>query len=189
MSSPCRRAAEAALLAALAALLLAGCEREKREIVSKPEQAPAQVSVSDLYAGQAPAQPPDPHAKAYEGVAFHISQGQKYFRWFNCNGCHANGGGGIGPALMDDQWRYGGRIEQIYATIAQGRPNGMPSFRDKIPPTQIWEIAAYVRSLSGQADPLAVSSRPDEMQSTPPNNHTPKAPLKSEAPGVQSAPQ
>ena len=58
---------------------------------------------------------------------------------------------GIGPALMDADWRYGGSIEQIHASIAQGRPNGMPSFRDKIPDDQIWEIAAYVRTLSGNA--------------------------------------
>jgi cytochrome c oxidase cbb3-type subunit 3 len=49
---------------------------------------------------------------------------------------------------MDDQWTYGGRIDQIHASIVQGRPNGMPSWRGKIPDTQIWEIAAYVRSLS-----------------------------------------
>ncbi len=31
-----------------------------------------------------------------------------------------------GPPLMDDEWRYGGRIDQTAATIAEGRPNGMP---------------------------------------------------------------
>ena len=45
----------------------------------------------------------------------------------NCVGCHSHGGGGMGPALMDGQWRYGGRIDQIATTIAEGRPNGMPA--------------------------------------------------------------
>src|SRR5439155_15876242 len=88
----------------------------------------------------------------------------------------SNGGGSIGPALMDEKWRYGGSIEQIYASIAQGRPNGMPTFRDKIPEQEIWEIAAYVRTLSGNADKLAAPSRPDQMNSIPPINNIDKQP-------------
>ena len=34
--------------------------------------------------------------------------GQEALRWFNCSGCHGNGGGGSGPPLMDDIWIYGG---------------------------------------------------------------------------------
>ena len=78
-----------------------------------------------------------------------MSQGKQLFTWFNCTGCHANGGGGSGPPLMDDNWIYGGSIENIVATIREGRPNGMPSFRGRIPDDQIWEIAAYVRSMGG----------------------------------------
>ena len=33
--------------------------------------------------------------------------------------------------------------------IVEGRPNGMPSFRGKIPDQQIWQLAAYVRAMSG----------------------------------------
>ena len=29
---------------------------------------------------------------------------------------------------MDDKWIYGYEPEQIFATISQGRPNGMPAF-------------------------------------------------------------
>src|SRR3712207_8677085 len=32
-------------------------------------------------------------------------------------------------------------------TIREGRPNGMPSFRGRVPDNQIWELAAYVRSM------------------------------------------
>ena len=52
----------------------------------------------------------------------------------------------MGPPLMDDEWRYGGRIDQIAASIAEGRPNGMPSWRGKLTDDQIWKLAAYVRS-------------------------------------------
>jgi cytochrome c oxidase cbb3-type subunit 3 len=57
----------------------------------------------------------------------------------------------MGPALMSGQWRYGGRIDQIYASIAQGRPNGMPSWQDNLQPQQMWELAAFVKSLSASA--------------------------------------
>ncbi|HEY6047451.1 MAG TPA: c-type cytochrome, partial [Sphingomicrobium sp.] len=78
--------------------------------------------------------------------------------------------------LMDDEWRYGGRIDQIAATIAEGRPNGMPAWRGKLTNDQIWMLSAYVRSLSGQPSKDAVSARPDEMSSTAPATLTPREP-------------
>lgn len=36
----------------------------------------------------------------------------------------------------------GDAIENIVQTINEGRPNGRPSFRGRIPEEQIWEIAA-----------------------------------------------
>jgi cytochrome c oxidase cbb3-type subunit 3 len=77
-----------------------------------------------------------------------IAAGKQLFAAMNCNGCHFNGGGGIGPPLMDNIWIYGDSIENIAATIREGRPNGMPSFRGFLPEQQIWQVAAYVRSLS-----------------------------------------
>ena len=67
----------------------------------------------------------------------------------NCSGCHSHGGGGMGPPLMDSQWIYGSDAANIFATIVEGRPNGMPSFGSKLPPDSIWKLATYVRSLSG----------------------------------------
>jgi cytochrome c oxidase cbb3-type subunit 3 len=159
------------------ALALSACNREDRPLKSVVETGPRGVTVSELYPGPLPAlTPPDPRGQQYEGNAQHIANGAQYYKWFNCVGCHFNGGGGIGPALMDDKWRYGGRIEQIYATIVQGRPNGMPAFRDKIPDTQVWEIAAYVRSMSGNADKLAAPSRGDEINTGSPISNRNKAP-------------
>ena len=77
-----------------------------------------------------------------------VAAGKQLFAAMNCNGCHFNGGGGMGPALMDSTWIYGDSIENIAATIREGRPNGMPSFRGFLPEEQIWQVAAYVRSLS-----------------------------------------
>jgi cytochrome c oxidase cbb3-type subunit III len=83
---------------------------------------------------------------------------------------------------MDSEWRYGGRIEEIYQTIEQGRPNGMPAFGDKIPEEQIWQIAAYVRAMSGNVDRFAAPSRADRIRSTPPLNNTNPAPPGTESP-------
>jgi cytochrome c oxidase cbb3-type subunit 3 len=89
---------------------------------------------------------------------------------YNCVGCHAHGGGGMGVALMDDKWIYGSAPEQIFATIIEGRPNGMPSFRGKIPANQVWELVAYVRSLAGLTSKDPAPGRDDHMHIGPPEN-------------------
>lgn len=79
----------------------------------------------------------------------HIAAGRQLYLAMNCVGCHSHGGGGMGPPLIDNTWIYGGEIENIAASIREGRPAGMPSFRGFIPEQQIQQIAAYVRSLPG----------------------------------------
>src|SRR3982751_6924706 len=162
MSSPCR---VSALALGLAALALSSCDREERHSRAKPigETVPAGESPDTIWPGGTVPQTPDPRAALYDNNAPAISQGQQLFSQMNCVGCHSHGGGGMGPPLMDDEWRYGGRIDQIATSIAEGRPNGMPSWRSNLTEDQIWQLAAYVRSLSGQPSKDAVSSRPDEM--------------------------
>ncbi len=106
----------------------------------------------------------------YEQNAYLLAEGKRLYSWYNCAGCHFNGGGGIGPPLMDDKWVYGDKIENIVATIREGRPNGMPSFRGKVPDEQIWQIAGYVRSLCGNVPNAAAPSRDDDIQSKPAEN-------------------
>jgi cytochrome c oxidase cbb3-type subunit 3 len=65
---------------------------------------------------------------------------------------------------MDDEWVYGSRPENIFETIVEGRPNGMPSFGGKINPDQIWQIVAYVRSMSGLLRKDVATGRNDDMQ-------------------------
>jgi len=99
----------------------------------------------------------------YEGNAYAISDGQRLFDQYNCSGCHFHGGGGIGPALMDDEWIYGSSPANIYTSIAEGRPNGMPSYGGHIPDYQIWELTTYVRALGGFESRVQQSARPDTM--------------------------
>jgi cytochrome c oxidase cbb3-type subunit 3 len=125
---------------------------------------------------------PEPNVEVkndYEENAYAMNEGKRLFTWFNCVGCHANGGGGMGPALMDEKWIYGSQPEQIFSTIVEGRPNGMPSFRGKIPDYQVWQLAAYVRSMSGLAAKGAAPGRNDDMNTGPPeqmrSKETPKS--------------
>lgn len=90
----------------------------------------------------------DARAEQYFNNPDAVMQGKRLFGQYNCSGCHSNGGGGMGPSLMDDEWIYGGRLEQIHQTLVEGRPNGMPAWGGKIPDEQLWQLAAYVRSMS-----------------------------------------
>ena len=159
MSSRCRELALAVMLLAM----VAGCHREERRFSdSLPASTPLDAVVqSDIRPGGAP--PPHQPDFSYETNAFAVSQGKQLYEWFNCKGCHADGGGAIGPPLMDDQWIYGELPQNIYATIVQGRPNGMPSFGGKIPPQQVWQLVAYVRSLAGQVRKDVDTARADHL--------------------------
>ena len=65
-----------------------------------------------------------------------------------CHGADAKGAKGF-PNLTDADWLYGGEVDQVKATIANGRTSiGMPSFA-QVGPETIKELVAYVRSLSG----------------------------------------
>jgi cytochrome c oxidase cbb3-type subunit III len=157
----------------LLTLFLAGCEREERRFRELPAATARRNTerLVNLVPGPYTA---DIYVRnPYEGNAFAISEGKRLFTWFNCVGCHANGGGGMGPPLMDDRWIYGSDPEQIFATIVEGRPNGMPSFRGKIPEYQVWQLTAYVQSLSGQVPKDAASGRPDNMFVKKPEQMTP----------------
>jgi cytochrome c oxidase cbb3-type subunit 3 len=74
---------------------------------------------------------------------------------------------------MDDEWIYGFEPANIYFTIVEGRPNGMPSFRNKIPDFQVWQLVAYVQSMSGQTPIDASPGRSDRMRSHLPEIITP----------------
>ena len=166
-------------LALTVVLAVAGCDPEKQEYRADPiaTESNEKVALVDLSPGDSrPTEIRTGEGRDYENNAFHLSEGKRLFSWFNCNGCHGEGGGGSGPPLMDDRWIYGGSIENIVKTIREGRPNGMPSFRGKVPDQQIWELAAYVRSMSGQASQAAAPSRNDDMHPHPSENRMPPAP-------------
>ena len=152
------------LCAAALGLLLNGCERERRGFRDSLPGAGALTMVrqSDLQPGPRTAEASV--ESPYDGNAYAVGEGKRLFNQYNCSGCHFQGGGGIGPPLMDAEWIYGSEPENIFATIVEGRPNGMPSFRHRIPDQQVWQIVAYVRSMSGLLAKDVAPGRSDDMQ-------------------------
>lgn len=178
------RAVATVLLAGFSLSLAPGCKREERNFHGLPSgSAITNPKVREIPLVAGGSVPSDSGPGPYEQNAYAVSQGKTLYNQYNCSGCHFQGGGGIGPPLMDADWIYGSRPENIYETIAEGRPNGMPSFGRKIVPDQIWQIVAYVRSMSGLLRKDVAPGRSDDMQVRPQEQSTEKAkPVQSAIP-------
>jgi cytochrome c oxidase cbb3-type subunit 3 len=92
--------------------------------------------------------------------AFATAQGRAAFG-NNCAPCHGIGGGGAKgyPNLNDNDWLWGGSLDQIYQTIAYGVRSGNAKGHEStmigfgkdgvLKRPEIVAVARYVRSLSG----------------------------------------
>jgi cytochrome c oxidase cbb3-type subunit 3 len=84
----------------------------------------------------------------HEGDPAAIATGAKLFIAYNCMDCHgADGSGAMGPSLADGRWHFGGAPAEVFESIYQGRPEGMPAWGSLISADQIWMLVSYVRSL------------------------------------------
>jgi cytochrome c oxidase cbb3-type subunit 3 len=178
------RGSGALLVAVLAA---AACQREERRFSDvaaasrRPSPPPESKNRPGGASGGEPAAagaPLLPRAATAPATAYAISQGQQLYRQFNCGGCHATAGGGsIGPPLRDGTWVYGGSPEDLYRSIVEGRPNGMPAFGGRIPEQQVWQLVAFLRSLSGMVPLDARPGRSDSLSTgSPPSLRDPEPP-------------
>jgi cytochrome c oxidase cbb3-type subunit 3 len=156
-------------------LVLAACKREERSFRTEPPISAALNEVAVLPGGIAGALPDIERIQGNSFVnnAYQLSQGKQLFDWFNCSGCHAKGGGASGPALMDAWWRYGPDAVSIFVSIRDGRPHGMPAFRDKLTTEQIWQLTYYLRTLGTTRPRTAAPNRNDEMAARPAENRGP----------------
>lgn len=142
----------AASIALLIGAVLAACNRD----APPPAQPLAAGAAPPGAVQQVPLVPGLPSARRpsespHKGDAQARAEGKRLYMWMNCAGCHFEGGGGIGPALMDVDWIYGGQPAQIFDSIAAGRANGMPAYGDKLSTDQIWLIVEHVISLGETA--------------------------------------
>jgi cytochrome c oxidase cbb3-type subunit 3 len=85
----------------------------------------------------------------YEGNASALKTGSQLYVSYNCIDCHgADGSGAMGPSFGDSRWHFGGSAAEVFESIYQGRPDGMPTWGGRITNDQIWMLVTYVRSLS-----------------------------------------
>ena len=85
----------------------------------------------------------------HEGDKTAMATGGQLFVDYNCIDCHgADGSGAMGPAFADGRWHFGGTPGEVFESIYQGRPDGMPQWGGRISNDQIWMLTAYVRSLA-----------------------------------------
>lgn len=69
----------------------------------------------------------------------------------NCAACHAaDGGGTVGPNLVDEYWIHGGSVQDIFRIIKYGvQEKGMIPWHDKFTPEEIQNISSYILTLQG----------------------------------------
>jgi cytochrome c oxidase cbb3-type subunit 3 len=105
-----------------------------------------------------------------------IAEGDKLFH-SNCFSCHgAKGEGLVGPNLTDKYWLHGGTINDVFKTIKFGYPDkGMPSWKNMYSPTQIKQLASYVKSLAGTNPPNPKAPQGDLVVDSKPGNSTAKS--------------
>ncbi len=81
-------------------------------------------------------------------------EGQRIYAT-TCIACHGADGSGLtvlgAPSLKDPEWIYGGSLDDLRATIANGRNGRMPAFGDRLDATQIKLLTAW---LIDGAEPL-----------------------------------
>jgi cytochrome c oxidase cbb3-type subunit III len=140
-----------------------------------PARSMLDVPVTTLIPGDIAIDPRVKNSVADDADA--ANRGMGYFANFNCSGCHAdNGGGGMGPALSNRAFTYGRDPENIYLSIAQGRPDGMPAWGTLLPETVIWDMVAYIRSISaapGETWGSTTSRETYEIEQVPSDAPTP----------------
>jgi mono/diheme cytochrome c family protein len=87
----------------------------------------------------------DPRAAFFEGNAYQVAQGGRYFSWYGCASCH--GDDAQGPRDLPGRLqRHPLSFDRVYAAIAAHK--GVPvDYSARIPTEQLWQITAYVRSL------------------------------------------
>jgi mono/diheme cytochrome c family protein len=62
-----------------------------------------------------------------------ITEGRALYLRVGCSGCHGvGGGGGMGPALLDDEWTFGSDDEILFKLIKGAHQGGDPAADDAV---------------------------------------------------------
>jgi len=97
-----------------------------------------------------------------ELMSYAVNAGAAVFQTW-CAQCHGSGAAGVQgkgfPNLLDDDWLWGGTLDDIHTTVTHGirneqdpdaRMSQMPAFGEILDPAEITQVVQYVRKLSGQ---------------------------------------
>ena len=96
---------------------------------------------------------------ADEGLSNYTVASAKVLFGENCAACHGGGGqGGPGyPVIADDDWIYGGAVETIQQTIANGRMGVMPAHAKQLSDAEVDELANAIMQGKPSSTPLFMS--------------------------------
>jgi len=168
----------------LAAVATVGWERQSRDLRLDPPIANKLDDFRLMPNGISGAPPQVYYAlgEPYETDSYSLSQGKRLYAWFGCGACHGDGRGGAGPSFLDGWWLYGPEMVSIVSSIRDGRPHGMPSFKDRMTTEQIWQLAGYVQTIGAYKAKVAAPSRNDDKFTRPAENRAPAESLFQEGP-------
>jgi len=94
-----------------------------------------------------------PATNPFAGDPEAIASGKEVFATV-CAACHKPDGHGlVGPSLVDPFWKYGNTDAELYASVAEGRPGGMPAWGTQLGSEKIWQALAYMATLPTTEEP------------------------------------
>jgi cytochrome c oxidase cbb3-type subunit 3 len=152
-----------------ATAVIAGCGRVQGGSTTSPDAArvPADATLDQVPLGAPPGQPVTIAAgirNPFDGDPAAVEEGKTLFGSMNCVYCHgAEASGLMGPPLDGASWRYGGSPAEIYKSIHDGRPQGMPAWGGRLPPDEIWKLVAYLRSLQNGSVASTTGEQPADQ--------------------------
>ena len=184
-----RRALGAVCCAGVLAGALGACHDEERRLRERDE---ANVLTTGPELASPPPDPlpsppwlgPQPiHAphlgEQYMNMPWALSEGKRLFGWYNCSGCHARGGGGMGPPLTNQVWVYGKDDDTLFRLIALGSDalkaqgysrKGSENVVGPMPAMgtivksgdDMWKIIAWIRSVNPSSASASAESAPPQ---------------------------
>ena len=95
----------------------------------------------------------EPTNNPYHGDAVAIAKGAETWATI-CVACHLPEGTGlVGPSLVDGYSKYGNSDADLFKTVAEGRPLGMPPWGPGLGTEKIWQVLAYLETMPKRAEP------------------------------------
>jgi cytochrome c oxidase cbb3-type subunit 3 len=108
-------------------------------------------------------------------AGYAVNKGAAVFR-ANCSQCHGSGAAGVQaagyPSLLDDDWLWGGSLDEIAYTIRHGIRNEqdldahwsqMPAFGDLLSTEEIDQVVNYVLAMSGQEHDAVMATAGEQV--------------------------